>query len=53
MFIKTYIVQQTKRRWQKISADILFFEIQETGCDLFLMKISYNLTNRTTKTEKF
>ena len=28
-------------------------EKQETGWDLFLMKISYNLTKRTTKTERF
>ena len=32
---------------------MVFFETQEIGCDLSLMKISYNLTKRTTKTEKF
>ena len=32
---------------------MLFFEIQEIGWDLSLMKISYNFTNVTTKTEKF
>ena len=31
---------------------MLFIEIQEIGWDLSLMKISYNLTKRTTKTEK-
>ena len=31
---------------------MLFLEIQEIGLDLSLMKISYNLTKRTTKTEK-
>ena len=32
---------------------MLFFETQEIGCDLSLMKINYNLTRRTTKTGKF
>ena len=32
---------------------MLSFEIQEIGWDLSLMKISYNLTKRTTKNEKF
>ena len=32
---------------------MLSVEIQEIGWDLSLMKISYNLTKRTTKTEKF
>ena len=32
---------------------MLSLEIQEIGWDLSLMKISYNLTKRTTKTEKF
>ena len=32
---------------------MLFFETQEIGCDRSLMKISYNLTKRATKTEKF
>ena len=32
---------------------MLFFETEENGCDLSLMKISYNLTKKTTKTEKF
>ena len=36
-----------------ISVDISIFETQEIGCDLSLMKTSYNLTKRTTKTEKF
>ena len=31
---------------------MLFLEIQEVGLDPSLMKISYNLTKRTTKTEK-
>ena len=31
---------------------MLFFEKQENGWDLSLMKVSYNLTKRTTKTEK-
>ena len=31
---------------------MLFLKIQETGWDLSLMKICYNLTKRTTKTEK-
>ena len=31
---------------------MLFFGIKEIECDLSLMKISYNLTKRTTKTEK-
>ena len=35
-----------------MSTDMLFLEIQEIGWDLYLMKISYNLTKRTTKTEK-
>ena len=30
---------------------MLFFGIQEIGCDLTLMKISYNLTKTTTKIE--
>ena len=32
---------------------MLFFETQEIGCDLSLMKISYSLTKKTTKTGKF
>ena len=36
-----------------ISTDMLFLEIQEIGWDLLLMRISYNLTKRITKTEKF
>ena len=32
---------------------MLSFEIQEIGWELSLRKISYNLTKRTTKTEKF
>ena len=32
---------------------MLFFEIREVACDLSLKKISYRLTKRTTKTEKF
>ena len=32
---------------------VLSLEIQEIGWDLSLMKISYNLTKRTTKNEKF
>ena len=36
-----------------ISVDLLFIEIQEFGSNLSLMKISYNLTKRTTKPEKF
>ena len=32
---------------------MLFFETQEIRCYLSLMKISYNLTKRTTKTKKF
>ena len=32
---------------------MFFFGIQEIGCELSLMKINYNLTKRTTKTEKF
>ena len=32
---------------------MFFFGIQEIGCDLSLMKINYNLTKRTTKTEEF
>ena len=48
-----HIVQQTTHRWQIISVDMFFFGIQEIGCDLSLMKIKYNLTKRTTKTEKF
>ena len=32
---------------------MLFLEIQEIRMDLSLMKISYKLTKRTTKTEKF
>ena len=31
---------------------MLFLEIQEIGWDLSLMKVSYNLTKRSTKTEK-
>ena len=50
---KTHIIQQTKHRWEVISVAMLIFGIQEIGCDLSLMKISYNLTKRTTKTEKF
>ena len=46
------MVQQEKHRPQ-IIVDMLFFKTQEIGCDLSLMKISYNLTKRTTKTEKF
>ena len=33
--------------YQKNSVDKLFVGIQEIGCDLSLMKISYNLTKRT------
>ena len=36
-----------------MSEDILFFEIEEGGWDLSMMKMSYNLTKRTTKIEKF
>ena len=32
---------------------MLVFEIQEIACELSLMKISYNLTKRTTRTEKY
>ena len=32
---------------------MLFFEKQDIGCDLSLIKICYNLTKRTTKNEKF
>ena len=32
---------------------MLFFETQEIGCDISLMKISYNLTKKITKAEKF
>ena len=32
---------------------MFLFEIQEIGWDLSLIKISYNLKERTTKTEKF
>ena len=32
---------------------MLFCGIKEIVCDLSLMKISYNLTKRTTKNEKF
>ena len=35
-----------------ISTDMLFLEAQEIGWDFSLLKISYNLTKRTTKTEK-
>ena len=49
-FIEKHIVQQTMHRRQRISVDMLFFETQEIGCYLSLMKISYNLTKRTTKT---
>ena len=52
-FIKTHILQQTKHRRQIISVDMLIFEAQEVGCDLSLMKISYSLTTRTTKYQKF
>ena len=31
----------------------VIFEIHENGWDLSLMKISYNLTKKTTKTENF
>ena len=36
-----------------MSVDMLFFEIQEIGCHLSLMKIICNLKKRTTKSEKF
>ena len=52
-FLKTHIVQQIKHQWQIKSLDLLFIVIQEIGSDLSLMKISYILTKRTTKTEKF
>ena len=32
---------------------VIFFEIQEIGWDPSLIQISYSLTKRTTKTEKF
>ena len=32
---------------------MLFFEIQENGRDLSMMKINFNLSKRTTKTETF
>ena len=32
---------------------MLSLELQEMGWDLSLMKVSYNSTKRTTKTEKF
>ena len=32
---------------------MLFFGKQKNGCDFSLMKISYNSTKRTTKSEKF
>ena len=50
---KTHIVQQTKHQGQIISNSMLSVQLQEIGWDLSLMKISYNLTKRTTKTEKF
>ena len=37
----------------QISRCVFFLEIQEIGRDLLMMKISYKLTKRTTKTEKF
>ena len=52
-FIKTHILQKTKHRWQIISVDMLIFETQDIGCDLSSIKVKYNLTRRTTKTEKF
>ena len=54
-FRKTHIVQQTKHKASvtKKSVHVLYFGIQEFGCDPSLMKISYNLTKRITKTEKF
>ena len=52
MFRKTHIVQQTKYQWHLISIDMFSLEIQEIVWDLSLMKISYNLTKRTKKTEK-
>ena len=52
-FYKTHIFRQTKHWLQIKSVDMLFYGIQEIGCDLSLMKIKYNLTKRTTKTEKF
>ena len=48
--IKTHIVQQSIG--DKYYQLMLLFETEEIGYDLSLMKISYNLTKRTTKTEK-
>ena len=36
-----------------ISVDLSFIELQKIGSDLSMMKISYNLTKRTTKAEMF
>ena len=51
--MKTHAVQQTKHQFGIISVDTLIFEIQENGWDLSMMRKSYNLTKRKTKTEKF
>ena len=37
----------------QIGKYVIFFKIQEIGRDLSMMKLSYKLTKRTTKTEKF
>ena len=36
-----------------MSVDILIFGIQGIGWDLSMMRISFKLTKRTTKTERF
>ena len=51
---KKHIVQKkTKKNVTNEIRNMLFFEIQELGRDLSMTKISYKLTERTTKTEKF
>ena len=50
-FMKTHIFQQTIHQLPgNISRN--FFELQGVGWDLSMMRISYKLTKRTTKTEK-
>ena len=49
----THIVHQKNISYNVISIDSLIFGIQGIGWDLSMTRISYKLTKRTTKTEKF
>ena len=53
MVYKNAYCTPNKASVTKKSVHMLIFETQEIGCDFSLMKISYKLRKKTTKTEKF